>query len=215
MSDKSFPGNGPGRPKDPAKRKAILEAAKCLFLRQGYDGSSMDAIAAHAGVSKLTVYSHFNDKETLFAAAVKAKCEEQLPELLFELTEGAPIEAQLMRIGLGFQALINSAESVGLHRTMIALASSNPRLSQLFYEAGPKQVIEEMARLLAEVDRAGKLRIADPHGAAEHFFCLVKGGHHFRHLIGCAEAQSAEDEQAHVRDVVELFLRAFRLDPLS
>jgi TetR/AcrR family transcriptional repressor of mexJK operon len=209
MSDKNFPGNGPGRPKDLAKREAILEAAKCLFLRHGYDGCSMDAIASHAGVSKLTVYSHFNDKETLFAAAVKAKCEEQLPDLLFEPTEEAPIKALLVKIGLGFNRLINSAESVGLHRTMIALATSNPRLSKLFYEAGPKQLIEDMARLLIKLDRAGKLRILDPHSAAEHFFCLLKGGHHFRHLIGCAEMQSEDDEQAHVRDVVEVFLRAF------
>ena len=71
MSNKLLPPNGPGRPKDPAKRKAILEAAETLFLRNGYDGSSMDAIAAEAGVSKLTVYSHFTDKETLFAFAVK------------------------------------------------------------------------------------------------------------------------------------------------
>ena len=57
MSDTSLQSSGPGRPKDLAKREAILEAAKCLFLRHGYAGSSMDAIAAHAGVSKLTVYS--------------------------------------------------------------------------------------------------------------------------------------------------------------
>ena len=63
---------GPGRPKDLAKRAAILEAAKQLFLEQGYQGVSMDQIAATAGVSKLTVYSHFGDKETLFAATITA-----------------------------------------------------------------------------------------------------------------------------------------------
>src|SRR5690606_5321082 len=47
MSDKLLqPSSGPGRPKDPAKRQAILEAAKSLFMQNGYDGSSMDAIAA-------------------------------------------------------------------------------------------------------------------------------------------------------------------------
>ncbi|MBX9764445.1 MAG: TetR/AcrR family transcriptional regulator, partial [Pseudomonadaceae bacterium] len=79
MPNKVLPPSGPGRPKDLVKRKAILEAAKSLFLSRGYDGSSMDVIAAEAGVSKLTVYSHFTDKETLFAEAVKSKCEEQLP----------------------------------------------------------------------------------------------------------------------------------------
>ena len=39
----------------------------------------MDANAAEAGVSKLTVYSHFGDKESLFTAVIDAKCHEQLP----------------------------------------------------------------------------------------------------------------------------------------
>ncbi|WP_330970248.1 TetR/AcrR family transcriptional regulator, partial [Lysobacter sp. A3-1-A15] len=60
---------GPGRPKDLAKRAAILDAAKSMFTQYGFGGASMDQIAAEAGVSKLTVYSHFGDKETLFAAA--------------------------------------------------------------------------------------------------------------------------------------------------
>ena len=67
-------GGGPGRPKDPGKREAILAAARTMFLEQGYNGASMDAIATAAGVSKLTVYSHFGDKESLFNAAVHATC---------------------------------------------------------------------------------------------------------------------------------------------
>src|SRR3546814_20477568 len=76
---------GPCRPKHLAKRKAILEAAKGLFPRHGYERISMDAIAAEAGVSKLTVYSHFKDKSSLFAAAVKARSEEKLPSRAFAL----------------------------------------------------------------------------------------------------------------------------------
>src|SRR3990167_308172 len=119
MPNKMLPTSGPGRPKDLAKRQAILEAAKTLFLSNGYDGSSMDAIAAEAGVSKLTVYSHFTDKEKLFAAAVKSKCEEQLPELLFELNDEVPVAQLLLNIGRGFNELINSRESVELHRVMV------------------------------------------------------------------------------------------------
>ena len=67
----SLSAPGPGRPKDPAKREAILAAAQVLFLGNGYEGSSMDAIAAEAGVSKLTLYSHFGDKEALYLEALK------------------------------------------------------------------------------------------------------------------------------------------------
>ena len=74
---------GPGRPKDLGKRAAILDVAKRLFSQNGFDGVSMDQIAAEAGVSKLTVYSHFGDKESLFSSAIRAKCEEQMPPTLF------------------------------------------------------------------------------------------------------------------------------------
>src|SRR5690606_31620579 len=67
----------PGRPKDLEKGSAILDAARRLFTTQGFDGASMDQIAAAAGVSKLTVYSHYGDKETLFAEVVKSYCEQQ------------------------------------------------------------------------------------------------------------------------------------------
>ena len=71
--------------KDLEKKAAILDAAKKLFPQRGFDGVSMEAIAAEAGVSKLTVYNHFTDKETLFSAAVKQRCEELLPHEVFEV----------------------------------------------------------------------------------------------------------------------------------
>lgn len=210
MPEKLLPPSGPGRPKDPAKRRAILEAAKTLFLRHGYDGSSMDAIAAEAGVSKLTVYSHFNDKETLFSAAVQAKCLEQLPELLFELPEEVPLESQLLEIARGFLALINSRESVEMHRMMIGLANQNPKLSRMFYEAGPQRILEEMALLLDKAAQRGLLAIDEPQRAADHFFCLLKGGAHFLLLIGCDEPLQGEAAEQHMLDVVQLFLRAYK-----
>ena len=166
---------GPGRPKDLAKREAILEAAKHLFLSLGYANTSMDAVAAAAGVSKLTVYSHFTDKQTLFGAAVMATCQNQLPDLMFEYPEGVAVEDVLLNIARGFQALISSDEAVKLSRLIFALGSQDPGFGQYFYEAGPKRVMAGMAALLHCVDQQGLLRIDNPLRAAEHFFCL-KGG---------------------------------------
>ena len=58
------------------KRRVILEAATTAFLRHGYLGTSMDEIAALAGVSKQTVYKHFADKERLFSEIVTATVDE-------------------------------------------------------------------------------------------------------------------------------------------
>jgi TetR/AcrR family transcriptional repressor of mexJK operon len=211
MSDKLLqPSSGPGRPKDPAKRLAILEAAKRLFMHNGYDGSSMDAIAAEAGVSKLTVYSHFTDKETLFACAVESKCEEQLPPLFFELGPDSSIEQALLAIGRGFNALINSEESLAMHRLMVAQGAQNPQLAQLFFNAGPQRVIDAMQRLLEQADERGQLQVEHPPHAAEHFFCLIKGGCHFRLLMGLSQPLGGPEAEQHVQEVVRLFVRAYR-----
>jgi TetR/AcrR family transcriptional repressor of mexJK operon len=161
-------------------------------------------------VSKLTVYSHFNDKETLFSAAVMAKCEEQLPTLFFELPQGVAVETVLLNIARGFHHLINSDESVNLHRLMMTLGSQDPKLSQIFFEAGPERMLHGMERLLSKIDESGVLRIDKPHNAAEHFFCLLKGAGNFRLLYGCGEPLVGEEAESHVREVVGLFMRAYR-----
>jgi TetR/AcrR family transcriptional regulator, mexJK operon transcriptional repressor len=210
MSNNLSAPNGPGRPKDPAKRQAILDAAKSLFLSNGYANTSMDAVSAEAGVSKLTVYSHFNDKETLFSAAVVAKCEEQLPPLFFELPDGIAVETVLLNIARGFHQLINSDESVNLHRLMMTLGSQDPKLSLIFFEAGPERMLHGMERLLGRIDQSGALSIDKPRNAAEHFFCLLKGAGNFRLLYGCSEPLAGEAAESHVREVVGLFMRAYR-----
>lgn len=210
MTQTSTP-NGPGRPKDPAKRQAILDAAKQLFISKGYDGSSMEAIAAEAGVSKLTVYSHFTDKETLFCEAVQAKCAETMPELFHQPPAGAALDTLLLGVARGFYRLINSAEAIALSRLMIAQGGQNPQLSQLFFDAGPQRVLTHLERLIAQAQQKGELRPGDARNAAEHFLTLAQGCLHFRLLIGCTSMPAAEESERHVREVVEIFLRAYRL----
>jgi TetR/AcrR family transcriptional repressor of mexJK operon len=209
MTNGSQSTNSPGRPKDPLKREAILEAAKALFLSKGYEGSSMDGIATEAGVSKLTVYSHFTDKETLFSAAVKSKCEEQLPELLFEPADDIPIETALLAIGDAFFALLNSPATIEFHRVMIANSHLDPKLAMLFFEAGPQRVLQAMERFLTHARQLGKLDLPCPKVAADQFLCLVKGSLHFHVLVGCCYLPPPEDAKRHVQECVALFVRAY------
>ena len=74
-----------GRPKDLEKRQRILMSAKHLFLKLGFHGSSMNQIAREAGVTKLTVYNHFQDKATLFSCAIEETCESLLKSTAFGL----------------------------------------------------------------------------------------------------------------------------------
>jgi TetR/AcrR family transcriptional repressor of mexJK operon len=201
---------GPGRPKDLEKRDAILAAAKKLFPEHGFDGVSMDAIAAEAGVSKLTVYSHFKDKEALFGETVRAKCEEQLPPQLFLADLKGPLRRQLRSIAKGFFELVMSEEALAMHRMMTAQARTDSALPQMFWEAGPKRVTDGLAQFLSAEVAAGQLDIPDVHRAASQFFCLLKGEMHARLMFGCRQPLAARDIDAHLDATVDFFLRAYQ-----
>jgi TetR/AcrR family transcriptional repressor of mexJK operon len=71
-------------------------------------------------------------------------------------------------------------------------------------------MLNGMERLLGKIDQLGALRIDKPRNAAEHFFCLLKGAGNFRLLYGCGEPPIGEAAEAHVQEVVGLFMRAYR-----
>ena len=203
------PKASPGRPKDLEKRQAILDAAKQLFPQFGFDGISMEAIAAEAGVSKLTVYSHYGDKDALFRATISAKCEEMLPPTLFKAAPKGPIRHQLTSIARAFFALITSAEAIGMHRMMSAQMGSDSKLPQMFWEAGPQRVQDGFADFLRAKIAAGQLDIPDVQRAASQFFCLIKGELHARLVCGCPGGLGEREVAAHIQATVELFLRAY------
>jgi TetR/AcrR family transcriptional repressor of mexJK operon len=201
---------GPGRPKDLGKRAAILDAAKRLFTTHGFDGVSMDQIATEAGVSKLTVYSHFGDKESLFGAAIRAKCEEQLPAELFLVggLEGN-LREQLTAIARAFFTLVTSEEAVAIHRMMMMPGTGDAPGRELFWQAGPQRVKEGFAAFLRDEVAQGALDIPDIERAASQFFCLIKGEVHMQLMCGLCCTLAPEAVDAHVQATVDLFLRAY------
>ena len=202
----------PGRPKDLGKRAAILDAAKRMFTAHGFERVSMDQIAAEAGVSKLTVYSHFGDKETLFSAAISAKCEEQLAEGLFTVDPASSLREQLLGIGRAFVALINSEESLAIHR-VVTTQPPPANLGRLFWEAGPRRVQDAFGSFLRDEIAAGALDIPDVRRAASQFFCMLKGEQHMLLLCGCTNRVDAAETEAHVQATVDMFLRAYQARP--
>lgn len=205
------PRPAPGRPKDLAKRAAILDAARQMFTRQGFDGASMDQIATLAGVSKLTIYSHFGDKDALFVAVVNAACEQQLPTALFEPSPGTPLRERLMDIARAYHALAMAPDAVAGHR-MLCVPRIDPTLACNFWNAGPARLHEAFAALLARRQAAGDLDVVDPTRAAGHFFSLVKGEAHARLVIGHPDTATESEVDAHLHSCVDMFLRAFARD---
>jgi len=199
----------PGRPKDPEKRAAILEAARRLFLTEGYERVSMDQIASEAGVSKLTVYSHFGDKESLFGEAVRAHCEKGMPTSLFDEDAQTPLRKRLEGIGHAFFAMVMAPEAVAGHRILCSPQVIASGLPAVFWEAGPQRVQLAFSALLKRRIAAGELDIEDPQRASAFFFTLLKGEPHAQAVVGYCCGGKAECPDAHVIAVVDMFLRAY------
>ncbi|GHH60745.1 MULTISPECIES: TetR/AcrR family transcriptional regulator [Gammaproteobacteria] len=200
---------GPGRPKDLGKRAAILNAARTLFFEQGYAGVSMDGIAALAGVSKLTVYSHFGDKDTLFGEAIRAQCQQMMPDDLFQHELQGSLREQLLEIGSAFFAMISTDAAIATHRMMLSPGTGDDHIRRMFWEAGPHRTQQAMADFLAARVRAGELAIDDLNLAASQFFQLLKGDLHITMMCGVRPPPSPEEVQHHLAASVDFFLRAY------
>ena len=209
VAGKSAP---PGRPKDMVKRASILNAGAKLFVQHGYSGVSMDQIAAEAGVSKLTVYSHYGDKDSLFSEAVRAHCELSMPTDLFEPAPDVPLRERLTDIAQAFIAMVMSPEAIAGHRVLCSPQVASSHLPEMFWNAGPKRINEAFTALLVRRIAAGELDIHDPARAAGHFFSLLKGEMHTQAVLGnCCGMSSTHPGilDAHIESAVDMFLRAY------
>ena len=160
------------------KRLAILDAATTIFLRQGYLGTSMDEIAARAGVSKQTVYKHFVDKERLFVEIVVANVDEisdRVHEEVLQLVDsrGPDLQRDLRELGRRLLAGVLQPRVLELRRLVIGEATRFPELGRAFYERGPGRTIDAMARAFEGLAACGELCVEDPRLAAAHFNWLV------------------------------------------
>lgn len=73
------------------RRERLLEAAQCVFAREGLRGASMERIAAEAGVARATVYAYFADKEDAFRQVCQRLAEQLVETVRTELAAEAPV----------------------------------------------------------------------------------------------------------------------------
>lgn len=175
-----------------AKRRVILHAAKAVFLKGGFAGATMDAVAARAGVSKMTVYRHFEDKETLFAGVIAELCDQFIHENIEALLELPPAQA-LRGFARKTMAILFAPDTVELHRIVIAECQRFPKLGHLFYDSGPEASIAALTNYFARHKGDPAFKVRDPRRAAEEFLELLRGYAHLRALLRLEKAPSARE----------------------
>jgi TetR/AcrR family transcriptional repressor of mexJK operon len=158
------------------KHQAIVEAARAVFFKKGYDGTSMEEIAAKASVSKQTVYKHFADKERLFTEIILASTSEidrVVALVAGTLVETRELKRDLSHLGRQFMALLMDPQLLRLRRLVIANADRMPELGRTWYEQGFERVLATLATCFAGLARRNLLHAEDPLIAAHHFVGLL------------------------------------------
>ena len=189
------------------KRASIVGGAKDVFLRHGFEGASMDEIAAAAGVSKMTVYRYFRSKEQLFAGVIRDLCERIIDEDLERMLERQPEEA-LRGFARKMVAILFARDTIELHRIVIAESRRFPALGRLFYKSGPEACIAMLAAYFERHNSRRSLNLRNPRRTAEEFLELLRGYAHLRMLLGVQKTLSAREAEASIDGAVQHILGA-------
>lgn len=190
------------------KRLAIEQAAGRVFLRDGFAGASMDAIAREAKVSKATLYSHFRGKDDLFGAIIRENCRQMLVDIESSVAAGLGPRELLLAVGLKFLKKMMSDETMAFYRILVSEAPRFPALGRAVQNAGPGPSCNGLADYFRAQSAKGGLHVPDADVAADQFFGALLGGIHFRCLIGVDKAASVAEIKARVAAAVEAFLLA-------
>lgn len=167
----------------------------------------MDDVADVAGVSKMTVYRHFNSKEALFVGVMEELCSQLFYGDLEASLEELPPEQALRQFARRFIAVVMAPETIALHRLAISETNRFPKIGKLFYENGAAVAIDALSRYFARNADDPSLRVRDPRKSAEIFLELVRGYTHSRILLGVESTPSKKVADKTIDRALEIFLK--------
>ena len=189
MPEKSKPKSTGPRP---GKRALILKAARELFLATGLEATSMDQIAAAAGVSKATLYNHFESKDALFAEVMRAQYETLAEDLGQVDADALPVKA-LADFARRLIGLVTRPEHVSLVRVIIGVAASNPAISEAYFRYGKAAAFRALGAYLAAKVADGTFEIDDVYLAGMQFLGAIKEPLLWPRVLGGAPRGEVED----------------------
>ena len=184
-------GEAPGdarRARGLATRERLLDAARTVFMAEGYAAASLDRIAACAGISKMTIYRKFADKEELFLATINQHCAQ-----IYDVAEHSPAanhdEARVALTDFGwvFARTIIAPDVLHLYRMLLGEMSRFPQLGAHFYDVAPARSLAVIERILSGIMQGEECR-----QRARAFMHMVMGDCHQRLMLGKSTQDEAE-----------------------
>ncbi|ENU28830.1 hypothetical protein F991_03412 [Acinetobacter sp. CIP-A165] len=199
-----------GRPKDLEKRAKILQAAKSIFLKLGYHAANMNQIAKEAGVTKLTVYNHFQDKANLFICAIEETCEESICAKEFVLTAETNFEQALYLMCHRALSIIYLPEALKLDRVLFELAAEQSPLTQQFFDASHTRMCNVWCDFFQQAIALKFIQADEPVAQTELILSLMLGTRHHRVLLGLDAVPTITEIDQSIQQAIVLFLLKYQ-----
>jgi AcrR family transcriptional regulator len=194
---------------DPAKRRQILEGAKRVFMKLGFDAASMNDVTREAGVSKGTLYVYFANKEELFTAMMETERAAFVASVRAALNANPDPDTALYDFGMTFVRHTTEEKVINAIRTVIGVRDRMPHLCQRFF-TGPENIRTVLTDYLKAQVAAGHFVIEDVELAARQFLELCGGGFFKLRLLGDMAGPPSEEEMSRIiRGAIRVFLAAY------
>jgi TetR/AcrR family transcriptional regulator, mexJK operon transcriptional repressor len=187
----------------------VLEGARAVFMRDGFEGASVDDIAREAGVSKATLYSYVPDKRLLFIEVARAECARQTMEAEALIGDMHDPVTVLTIVGHKLVEFFLSPFFLRVYRVCAAESDRFPQIGQQFYESGPALARARIIVYLHDAEACRDLAVPDKELAADQFIELCKADLFPRALFGVGAPATPAERDRVVQGAVTLFLACY------
>lgn len=191
------------------KYDQVLEGARVVFMKHGFEGASVDDIAKTAAVSKATLYSYFPDKRLLFAEVAKVECIRQADNAFEMATQSTTPEEVLLDAGQRMITFFTSEFGLSMYRTCVAESGRFPEIGKHFYQSGPQLVRERLVEYFHEAVEKNQLAITDFDLAADQFAELCKASFFPCLLCGVQDSFTQDETDRVLIGAVEMFMARY------
>jgi AcrR family transcriptional regulator len=185
-----------------ARRQAFLQAARDVFLEQGYEEASVNDVVRRAGGSLATLYAQFGNKEGLFLAVAQDQNDRFVRAITPECVDHLPLEEGLQAIGQRYLHALLAKDNLAFFRIMVGEGRKFPQLLQRYIATGSDKVRASVADYLK---RAGG-EIRAPETVAPYFLEVIRSKHHYRAMSDESYRLSDAEIEQNVAQAVRFFL---------
>ncbi|MEH6343955.1 MAG: TetR/AcrR family transcriptional regulator [Bermanella sp.] len=190
------------------KKAAIVDAAIDIFQKNGFQGSSMDAIAQQAQVSKRTVYNHFPSKQALFEHIAQSVWESANQATVAQFDAQQNIEPQLRVLAMQELALVGDAGFLRLSRVLMAEFIHEPSMAQAILERFNKEE-SSLTQWMQKASQHPQLTIGDAEQAGGQFHGLIKAQAFWPQIMFGQESIPTDQHEQLAKQVCTMFLSVY------